>query len=29
MLNSSPAVAGDVVYADGHYGKVYALNAGS
>lgn len=22
MLNSSPAVAGDAVYIDGHYGKV-------
>ena len=29
MLNSSPAVAGDAVYVDGHYGKVYALNTGS
>ena len=29
MLNSSPAVADGAVYADGHYGEVYALNAGS
>lgn len=29
MLNSSPAVAGGSVYVDGHYGKMYALNAGS
>jgi hypothetical protein len=29
MLNSSPAVAGDAVYVDRHYGKVYALSAGS
>ena len=29
MLNSRPAVAGDAVYVGGHYGKVYALNAGS
>ena len=29
MLNSSPAVAGGAVYGGGHYGKVYALNAGS
>jgi hypothetical protein len=29
MLNSSPAVAGDAVHVDGHYGNVYALNAGS
>jgi len=29
MLDSCPAVAGDAVYVDGHYGKVYALNAGS
>jgi hypothetical protein len=29
MLNSSPAVAGGAVYADGHHGKVYATNAGS
>ena len=29
MLNSNPAVAGNAVYVDGHYGKVYALNAGS
>ena len=29
MLNSNPAVDGDAVYVDGHYGKVYALNAGS
>jgi outer membrane protein assembly factor BamB len=29
MLNSSPAVAGGAVYVGGHYGKVYALNAGS
>jgi hypothetical protein len=29
MLNSNLAIAGDAVYVDGHYGKVYALNAGS
>ena len=29
MLNTSLAMAGDAVYVDGHYGKVYALNAGS
>jgi hypothetical protein len=29
MLDSSPAVAGDAVCVYGHYGKVYALNAGS
>jgi outer membrane protein assembly factor BamB len=29
MLNSSPAVVGGAVYVGGHYGKVYALNAGS
>ena len=29
MLNSSPAAAGGAVYVDGHYGKVYAFNAGS
>jgi hypothetical protein len=29
MLNSSPAMAGGAVYVDGHYGKTYALNAGS
>ena len=28
MLNSNLAMAGDAVYVDGHYGKVYALNAG-
>ena len=29
MLNSNLAMAGDAVYVDGHYCKVYALNAGS
>jgi len=29
MLNSNQAMAGDAVYVDDHYGKVYALNAGS
>jgi len=29
MLNSSPAVADGAVYVGGHYGKVYALKAGS
>jgi len=29
MLNSSPTVADGAVYAGGHDGKVYALNAGS
>ena len=29
MLNSNLAMAVDVVYVDGHYGKVYALNAES
>jgi hypothetical protein len=29
MLNSNLAMAYDAVYVDGHYGKVYALNAGS
>ena len=29
MLNSSPTVTIGAVYVDGHYGKVYALNAGS
>jgi len=29
MLNSNLAMAGDAVYVDGHYGKVYALNARS